>query len=91
MKRTLEYGSKVVAAGAALALFQTQVPLDILPEVLRHPPVYAALAFGTSYAATTDLRATLTAFLIAAFAFAYAQEEAEEENGTQGEEGDNGA
>lgn len=85
MKRTLEYGSKVVAAGAALALFQTQVPLDLLPEALRHPPVYAALAFGTSYAATTDLRATLTAFLLAAFAVAFAQGE-EEENGTLGEE-----
>lgn len=88
MRKSLLYVSKVMAAGAALGLFRIQVPYESLPEAVRHPFAYEALAFGTSFAATTDLRATLTAFLIGTFVLSFAPEE---ENGTQEEEGGDGA
>lgn len=65
---TLANASKVIAAGTALILFYTNFQSAVLHPSLRHPAVYVALAFGTTYSATTDLKATLAAFLIAALA-----------------------
>ena len=68
--RRVDHTAKLLAALAALALFYAQVPIDALPEVMRQPLIYTSLAVGTSYAATTDLRATVQALLIALVAVA---------------------